>query len=91
MARKIIDNELSVRATELLVHKSSEEKPATKGSAAHEVDPNVRAAETKLRRALGTQVKITQTAEGKGKIEISFFDTRDLDRVYNLILPPIQL
>jgi hypothetical protein len=51
----------------------------------------VRAAETKLRRALGTQVKITQMAEGKGKIEISFFDTRDLDRVYNLILPPIQL
>ncbi len=90
MARKIIDGGLSVRATELLVHKSSE-KPAMKGSAAHEVDPNVRAAETKLRRALGTQVKITQTAEGKGKIEISFFDTRDLDRVYNLILPPTQL
>jgi len=90
MARKIVDGGLSVRATELLVHKSSE-KPAMKGSAAHEVDPNVRAAETKLRRALGTQVKITQTAEGKGKIEISFFDTRDLDRVYNLILPPTQL
>ena len=91
MARKIIDDELSVRATELLVHKSSEEKPAKKGSPAREVDPNVRAAETKLRRALGTQVKITQTAEGKGKIEITFFDTRDLDRVYNLILPATQL
>ena len=90
MARKIIDDGLSVRATELLVHKSSEEKPAKKISMA-EPDPNVRAAESKLRRALGTQVKITQTAEGKGKIEISFFDTRDLDRLYNLILPPAQL
>ena len=91
MARKIIDDGLSVRATELLVHKSSEEKAAKKSAATHEVDPNVRAAETKLRRALGTQVKITQTAEGKGKIEISFFDARDLDRVYSLILPPTQL
>jgi ParB family chromosome partitioning protein len=90
MARKIIDDGLSVRATELLVHKSSEEKPAKKISVA-EPDPNVRAAESKLRRALGTQVKITQTAEGKGKIEISFFHTRDLDRLYNLILPPAQL
>jgi ParB family chromosome partitioning protein len=90
MARKIIDDGLSVRAVELLVHKSSEEKTAKKG-ATQEADPNVRAAESKLRRALGTQVKITQTAEGKGKIEISFFDTRDLDRVYSLIMPSTQL
>jgi len=91
MARKIIDDGLSVRATELLVHKSSEEKPTKKPAASQTDDPNIRAAESKLRRALGTQVKITQTAEGKGKIEISFFDTSDLDRVYNLIMPPVQL
>lgn len=91
MARKIIDDGLSVRATELLVHKSSEEKPSKKAAVGLVDDPNVRAAESKLRRALGTQVKITQTAEGKGKIEISFFDTRDLDRVYSLILPPNQV
>ena len=91
MARKIIDDGLSVRATELLVHKTSEEKQAKKSAASHVDDPNVRAAESKLRRALGTQVKITQTAEGKGKIEISFFDARDLDRVYSLILPTTQL
>jgi len=91
MARKIIDDGLSVRALELLVHKSSEEKPAKKSPSAQEADPNVRAAESKLRRALGTQVKITQTAEGKGKIEISFFDISDLDRVYNLIMPSTQL
>jgi len=91
MARKIIDNGLSVRATELLVHKSGEEKPPKKSTSTRPDDPNVRAAETKLRRALGTQVKITQSADGKGKIEISFFDTRDLDRVYNLLMPPAQL
>ena len=91
MARKIIDDGLSVRATELLVHKGSQEKPAKKPAGAQVDDPNVRAAESKLRRALGTQVKITQSAEGKGKIEISFFDNRDLDRLYSLILPPTQL
>ena len=91
MARRIIDDGLSVRATELLVHKNSEEKPAKKTAASPTDDPNIRAAESKLRRALGTQVKITQTAEGKGKIEISFFDMSDLDRVYTLIMPPTQL
>src|ERR1043166_1673760 len=91
LARKIIDDGLSVRATELLVHKSAEENVAKKSAAVKEFDPNVRAAETKLRRALGTQVKITQTAEGKGKIEISFFDTSDLDRLYNLIMPTTHL
>lgn len=91
MARKIIEDGLSVRAVELLVQKSSEEKTAKKEAAGKEVDPNVRAAESKLRRALGTQVKITQTVEGKGKIEISFFDPRDLDRIYSLILPTAQL
>ena len=91
LARQIIANGLSVRATELLVHKATEEKPAKKPTT-QTVDPNLRAAESKLRRALGTQVKILQTAEGgKGKIEISFFDTRDLDRIYNLLMPPTQM
>ena len=90
LARQIIDNGLSVRATELLVHKATEEKPA-KRPTTHVIDPNVRAAETKLRRALGTQVKILQAESGKGKIEINFFDARDLDRIYNLLMPPTQM
>ena len=87
LARQIIDGGLSVRATELLVKKATQEKPAKKPPTAQSVDPNVKAAETKLRRVLGTQVKILQSAEsGKGKIEISFFDTRDLDRIYGLLM-----
>lgn len=86
IARQIIDGGLSVRATEQLVQKASEEKPARR-SAPQAVDPNVKAAETKLRRALGTQVKILQAADGRGKVEISFFNTQDLDRIYNLLMP----
>ena len=86
IARQIIDSGLSVRATEQLVQKASEEKPARR-SAPQVVDPNIKAAETKLRRALGTQVKILQAADGRGKVEISFFNTQDLDRIYTLLLP----
>jgi ParB family chromosome partitioning protein len=92
VARQIIDGGLSVRATEQLVHKATEQKPSRKPSAAQTSDPNIRAAETKLRRALGTQVRIVQTAEdGRGKLEISFFNTQDLDRIYNLLTSGAQM
>src|SRR5215211_2029869 len=86
IARQIIDGGLSVRATEQLVQKASEEKPARR-SVPQAADPNIKAAETKLRRALGTQVKILQAADGRGKVEISFFNTQELDRIYNLLMP----
>ena len=86
VARQIIDGGLSVRATEQLVQKAGEEKPARR-SAPQPVDPNIKAAETKLRRALGTQVKILQAADGRGRVEISFFNTQDLDRIYTLLMP----
>jgi ParB family chromosome partitioning protein len=86
IARQIIDGGLSVRATEQLVQKATEEKPARRPTP-QAVDPNIKAAETKLRRALGTQVKILQAADGRGRVEISFFNTQDLDRIYNLLMP----
>ena len=91
VARQIIDGGLSVRATEQLVQRLAEEKPARTPSAPRAVDPNVRAAETKLRRALGTQVKILISEQGRGKVEISFFNSQDLDRIYNLLMNPVRL
>ena len=89
IARQVIDGALSVRATEHLVRKAVEGAPAKTAST---VDPNIRAAETKLRRALGTQVRIVQLrGEGPGKIEISFFSNQDLDRIYNLLLSTSQM
>ena len=89
LARQVIDGGLSVRATEHLVRKAVEGTPSKTASA---VDPNVRAAEAKLRRALGTQVRIVQLrGEGPGKIEISFFSNQDLDRVYNLLLSTARM
>ena len=89
IARQVIDGALSVRATEHLVRKAVEGTPTKAASA---VDPNIRAAETKLRRALGTQVRIVQLrGEGQGKVEISFYSNQDLDRLYNLLLSAAQV
>lgn len=92
VARQIIDGGLSVRATEALVQRMVEGTSAkTAHAAPRAVDPNVRAAETKLRRALGTQVKILVSEQGKGKVEISFFNNQELDRIYNLLMNPSRM
>lgn len=87
VARQIITNELSVRATEDIVRKRTASGVSPKDPPVRVVvDPNVRAAETKLRRALGTQVRILEEPTGSGKLEISFFNRQDLDRLYTLIM-----
>ena len=87
--RHVIEKGLSVRATEALVRKSlgtGSEAPTRKVTPSSG-DPNVRAAETKLRRALGTQVRIIQgMTDGPGRIEIAFFNSQDLDRVYRALV-----
>lgn len=89
LARKVIEQDLSVRATERLVRQLNEpssrgKRGATKPAAS---DANVRAAEDKLRRQFGTQVRIV-TAPGAqtGRIEIEFYNANDLDRIYSLLL-----
>ncbi len=88
LARKVIEQDLSVRATERLVRQLSE--PATLGKRSpakrEEGDANVRAAENKLRRHFGTQVRIVPVQGSQpGKIEIEFYNSRDLDRLYSLL------
>lgn len=91
IARNIIDRTLSVRDTERAVKRvvSGEDStppvapaPTDRGS-----DANTRAAESKLRRRLGTQVHIlpNQSADG-GKIEVQYYNESDLQRVYELIM-----
>lgn len=89
LATKIIELSLSVRETEKAVkrigkeNKESTEKELIKPK----IDANVRAAETKLRRQLGTRVDIFPDGKGTGgKIEIEYYSNSDLDRIYDLIL-----
>ena len=86
LARRIIEQDLSVRATERLVRQTVEPKERKATARTRTTDPNIRAAETKLRRQYGTQVRILQ-AEGSssGKIEFEFYNANDLDRLYTLL------
>jgi predicted NUDIX family NTP pyrophosphohydrolase len=51
-------------------------------------DANIRAAEMKLKRLLGAQVRIRfgQSGQSGGKMEISFASVTDLDRIYSIIM-----
>jgi ParB family transcriptional regulator, chromosome partitioning protein len=91
LARKIIDNQLSVRAVEHLVKRelSGSDHKETRRSLAESDDANIRAAESKLRRRLGTKVRIVKHAGSEnGKIDIEFFGEADLIRIYDLLVTP---
>jgi ParB family chromosome partitioning protein len=88
LARKIITMSLSVRETEKAakrIQKSSQEKGAKIEK--QKVDPNIKVAETKLRRYLGTQIQIIPDGKGTGgKIEIEYYGETDLTRIYDLLM-----
>jgi len=89
LARRIIERELSVRATEETVRQLTEPKAdrVAKSGKTGPADPNVRAAETKLRRHFGTQVRIVQAVgSAAGRIEFEYYNHADLDRIYGLLL-----
>ena len=86
-AREIISRALSVRDTELLVKKAISPRPrrAPEASAAAQAtDVHTRAAEDRMRFALGTKVRIVRRGEG-GTVEIDFGSEAELDRVYSHI------
>ncbi len=88
VANQAIDSAWSVRETERAIKKARSVKPQNidnKG-VSRNIDANVKAAETKLMRALNTNVKIVPGKKGTGgKIEIEYYGTDDLDRVFQLI------
>jgi ParB family chromosome partitioning protein len=84
LARQAVEKDWSVRETESRVRKSKPEKKRSKK--AKEEDPALKALETELERVLGTQVRIKQTRGSvKGRIEVSFYDAEDFERVFELL------
>jgi len=85
-AQKVRQLSLSVRQTEDMVHRmlapGDEKQPD--GKPARALDPNVRAAEEQLQRALGMRVTIRDT-KGKGRILIEYGSLEDFDRVVEVL------
>ena len=81
-AREVIARSLSVRDTEALVKKMA--SPASARAAKNQPTPadvHTRAAEDRLRFALGTKVRIVRRGQG-GAIEIDFGSEAELNRIY---------
>jgi ParB family chromosome partitioning protein len=81
MAREVIAQNLSVRETETLV-KRLDQAPAERP--ARPIDVHVRAAEDRLKLALGTRVRIIRKAKG-GKIEVDFGSEDELQRLFEYL------
>ena len=86
LAQRIHKNNWSVRETENRIRGlNTQNRPAVVPQA-QPVDPNLRAAEAKLRRRFGTQVRIVAAKPGSsGRIEIEFYSAEDLTRLYDLL------
>ncbi|MGI8556506.1 MAG: ParB/RepB/Spo0J family partition protein [Pyrinomonadaceae bacterium] len=89
LAKNIIEMMLSVRETERAVKRilkggnGIEKKIKIKPK----LNANFKAAETKLRRYFGTQVKIIPDGKGTGgKIELEYYSESDLNRIFQLVL-----
>jgi len=84
-AREVISRSLSVRDTESLVRRLAAPAPATRAvPAPAALDVHTRAAEDRLRFALGTKVRILRRAAG-GTIEIQFGSEAELHRLYEYL------
>ena len=88
VANEAADRSLSVRETERLIKRNGRSVQAIENKPlADSKDPNVKMAETRLMRRLGTSVKISTNKKGPGgKVEIEYYGIEDLDRIYQLIM-----
>lgn len=86
LAREAVAQGLSVREVEDRVRggRAPERRPRMKRGMGPA--PEVRRVEDALRRRLGTDVRVTLRAKGKGQIHLSFYSNDDLARVLELIL-----
>lgn len=93
LARRVVDEKLSVRQTEKIVQEfldgadflppDAGKKPVAKP----EVSPRVRDLEQQFRTWLGMKVKLTSNDKGKGKLVVQFNSNDEFERVYQALKP----
>jgi ParB family chromosome partitioning protein len=86
IAKKVIDNGLSVRETEALSKKETVTgKSQSKVSAPK--DPQIASLEEKLMHSLGTKVHLKHKSNKKGgKLEIEYYSLEELDRLLDILI-----
>ncbi|OEF97321.1 ParB/RepB/Spo0J family partition protein [Desulfuribacillus alkaliarsenatis] len=89
LADRIIKDKLSVRETEEIVSNLVNVSRETKQKKKKNYSTDTTNLESQLEELLGTGVKIVE-GKRKGKIEIDFFSSEDLERIINIIHPNNQ-
>lgn len=84
VAQKVIDENLNVRQTELLVrnyYKSNDKKETKK------VEDNIyyKDIKSKLENHFNTKISISNNSKNKGKIEIEYYSQEDLQRIIDIL------
>ena len=83
-AKKVIEGQLSVRQTEALVKALQKEKPEKAKPAGEDIALYLGELEKDLSGRLGRKVKIAHRGK-KGKIELEYYDTQDLEGLLALL------
>jgi ParB family chromosome partitioning protein len=89
VAKSIVEMALSVRETEKAIKRLNrgETQAIDKKEVKSVLDANAKAAETKLKRYFGTNVRIVPNGKGTGgKIEMEYYGEADLNRIYELMM-----
>lgn len=87
LAREIMEKSMSVREAERTAKRLSGGGRKQSILKAKGPDANTTAAQDKLRRKLGTQVRILPDGKGTGgKVEIEYYSEKDLDRIYQMLM-----
>ena len=91
LAEKIVQEDLSVRDIEKLAQlaprKERKLKPGGAGEVGKALDPDTAEAVSRLQYKLGTPVVLKAMSGERGKLEIEYFSTADLVRLFDILLP----
>ena len=89
VAKKVVKQGLSVRATEQLVKKLKDKGAQSKGSkktsTSSRLDPNLRSLQEDLSERLGAAVTIKHNKNGKGSLEVRYNSLDELDGILSRI------
>ena len=85
IAKKIIQNGLSVREAEALSKKTVSPAASRSGTEPPK-DPQIASLEEKLIHSLGTKVHLIHKSNKQGKIEIEYYSLEELDRLLEILI-----
>lgn len=86
LALEIFDKKLSVREAEKLVKEYTNPKKKIKKETNPQDDIIFEDIENKIKTAIGTNVKINRKKNNKGKIEIEYYSSDELERLVDLLM-----